>query len=546
MLHKVSYLLLILHAILGMPAVSTGVIYTSSSTATFQWMPPEGPPPAHYRIYSSNNAVNYNVLAETTAASYTFNVTPGSTNYIAVQGVNSSGNAGPMSDTSDALVVVSAKNTLHSPWWSTQSGTICWALVKNTSDTPLQASVNVIGLNGASYIDPAEITIPAHNSRYLSINDYALKLAGQESGALEITHSGKPGDMMADVIGYRSDGSSYMVALRAASGTSTTLHTPWWVAFPGWTSSAMIKNTSDKAIQVTASVIGYNGAVYIDPAPLVIPPHNTKYLKINDYTAKLGGQLYGALEIAHTGNPGDAVAELMVAGPLGQSFSAAMKDSTASSNTLHSPWWVNFPGWASHALVKNTSNNTVRIVASAKNLNGGSYTDPAATLLLPHNTTYIPLSTYGDRLNTGNGSLEIVHDGNPGDIIADLIVFRTDGPSYTISMQDSSNLSTDLHTTWWNAQAGYSSWALLKNTSDRTIDATLTVVGLDGSLYTDPQPVPVAPHYARYVLINNYVDKLNGQRNGALEITHTGKPGDMIADMIVIGPGGQSFATHMR
>lgn len=101
-----------------------------------------------------------------------------------------------------------------------------------------------------------------------------------------------------------------------------------------------------------------------------------------------------------------------------------------------------------------------------------------------------------------------------------------------------------LHTAWWSTNTGYTAYVMVQNTNNSTVTVNTTLLGRNGTSYTPS--LTLAPQQARGIVINNYQANLPGAVNGAVELTHTGNPGDVVGDLIVFGPSGFSLSAPLR
>lgn len=224
-------------------------------------------------------------------------------------------------------------------------------------------------------------------------------------------------------------------------------------------------------------------------------------------------------------------------------------DSTAGApserniQTLHAPWF--FIGDDFHAIVavKNCSDRDVAAVMTVRfgsdATTDGSYEVPGPIRVAAGRVALVDLRELHDAAPdvfgaSRSGGLELTFVGEAADLLASVTMTSIGSHlSFDVPFADPHEARSErLDGTWWFAGPDYEAFVEMKNTSASPVTATLALTFGERGRVTRDFEIPA--HQARAVGVADFGEELGGAMSGSAEISHTGAPGALVAQITTI------------
>ncbi|MDW8240713.1 MAG: hypothetical protein RMM98_13975, partial [Acidobacteriota bacterium] len=328
---------------------------------------------------------------------------------------------------------------------------------------------------------------------------------------------------------------------------------PYWTVQSGFESWLMVSNTSDEPIQVFPEFFAANGQRVELPA-LALRQRERQHLNLRQWlSAQKVTFTWGSLRFRHTGKEFSLAAQVTVTQPEASwsfDFPLDNRDWFYRSTVLDGLWWLPDESSAAQLILTNTGEQPVTVRPTL--LINGQPRALAPLTLQPHQVRQVSLGEALAALNLTaplptNGGLRIEHDGEPGDVLAYVMVHNDQGFSTTIRCVDPAmRRSRGLHGAGLFIKpssvpgvslTSFDTLLLLGNTTGADIQATVRVTYTVG-LLTKTATLPalrLAPYQVKQVALNEALARAGLPRridSAGLEIAYTSEPGSVVAHAV--------------
>jgi hypothetical protein len=234
----------------------------------------------------------------------------------------------------------------------------------------------------------------------------------------------------------------------------------------------------------------------------------------------------------------------------GLAFAPAVAQSAAAEGapaarlqTLHAPWFFIDRDFHAIVAVKNCTDRDIVAVVTARFGSDvgtdGKYEVPGGLRVPAGRVALMDLREVHD---TGpnvfgaarSGGVELTYFGGPDDLLATVTMTSMSSKlSFDVPFAHPRSAgSAHLDGTWWFTGPEYEAYVMLKNTTDAPVEATIAISFGERGYAERVFAIPA--RQARAVSIADMGVDLDGALSGSAEITHTGRPGAIVAQITTL------------